>query len=225
MENNGDVTIDMQGGYSQAAGPGQVEGPLRYLVQHVPLTLPPSATVREALANMNQRQIDILVVVDKASRLPLGIVTLNDLVYAITLDGGDLDEPVVGMMTAAPLSLPADAPAHRATVMMAKRGIRHLLLLEPDGSLFNVISRSDLFGLRGGGADTLAESVTDAMDVASMADAALAIRKRGAELFTGGMSAEGICHWMSALNDLVVMRIIELIEDEFDLPAYPGAGW
>ncbi|MCW8891309.1 MAG: DUF294 nucleotidyltransferase-like domain-containing protein, partial [Sedimenticola sp.] len=221
MDNNSDDTIDMQGGYNQAAGPGQVEGPLRYLVHGKPLTLPPSASVREGLANMNQMQADILVVVDEESRLPLGIVTLNDLVYAITLDGGDLDEPIASMMTAAPLSLPADAPAHRATVLMAKRGVRHLLLLQPDGRLFNVISRNDLFGLRGGGADTLAERVTEAMDVESMALAAQAIRKRGAELFTGGMSAEGICHWMSALNDLVVMRVIELIEDEFDLPAVP----
>lgn len=221
MDNNREETIDMPGGYNQATGPGQVEGPLRYLVHGIPLTLPPSATVREALANMNQMQTDILVVVDEESRLPLGIVTLNDLVYAITLDGGGLDEPVASMMTAAPLSLPADAPAHRATVLMAKRGVRHLLLLEPDGSLFNIISRSDLFGLRGGGADTLAETVTGAMDVERMTRAAEAIRKRGAELFMGGMSAEGICHWMSALNDLVVMRVIELIEDEFDLPAVP----
>jgi CBS domain-containing protein len=221
MDNNRDDTVEMVGGYSQASGPGMVEGPLRYLVHRPPLTLPPYATVREALAMMNQMQSDTLVIVDSEYHLPLGIVTLNDLVYAITLDGGGLDEPIAGMMTAAPLSLPADAPAHRATVLMAKRGIRHVILLEPDGTLYNVISRADLFGLRGGGADALAETVTAALDVESMASAADAIRKRGAELFTGGMSAEGICHWMSALNDLVVMRIIELIEDEFDLPAVP----
>ncbi|WP_245621801.1 DUF294 nucleotidyltransferase-like domain-containing protein [Sedimenticola selenatireducens] len=221
MDNDKEASLGMSGAYSQASGPGFVEGPLRQLAPHPPLTLPPSATVREALAGMNQRQADTLVVVDDQEQLPLGIVTLNDLVYAITLDGGGLDEPVAGMMTAAPLSLPADAPAHRATVLMAKRGIRHIVLLEPGGRLYNVISRADLFGLRGGGADLLAESVTAAMDVGQMAQAASAIRQRGSELFTGGMSAEAICHWMSALNDLVVMRVIELIEDEFDLPAVP----
>ena len=219
MDNNKEEAVDMTGLYSQATGPGLVEGPLRFLVHRPPLTLPPSASVREALASMNQMQVDTLVVVAEEGSLPLGIVTLNDLVYVITLDGGGLDEPIVGMMTAAPLSLPADAPAHRATVLMAKRGVRHIILLESDGRLYNVISRADLFGLRGGGADALAEQVTAAMDVDSMAHAAEAIRKRGTELFTGGMSAEGICHWMSALNDLVVMRVIELIEDEFDLPA------
>lgn len=221
MDNDKETSLGMSGAYSQASGPGFVEGPLRQLAPRPPLTLPPSATVREALAGMNQRQADTLVVVDEQEQLPLGIVTLNDLVYAITLDGGGLDEPVAGMMTAAPLCLPADAPAHRATVLMAKRGIRHIVLLEPGGRLYNVISRADLFGLRGGGADLLAESVTAATDVGQMAQAAAAIRQRGSELFTGGMSAETICHWMSALNDLVVMRVIELIEDEFDLPAVP----
>lgn len=220
-DNDKPANLDMGGTYSQASGPGYIEGALRYLVPHPPLALPPSTTVREALAAMNQRQADTLVVVDEAEHLPLGIVTLNDLVYAITLDGGGLDEPVAGMMTAAPLSLPADAPAHRATVLMAKRGVRHIVLLEPDGRLCNVLSRADLFGLRGGGADLLAESVTAATDVGQMAQAATAIRQRGSELFNGGMSAEAICHWMSALNDLVAMRVIELIEDEFDLPAVP----
>lgn len=221
MASDREAKLEMSGAYSQASGPGLVEGSLRQAAQRPPLTLPPSATVREALAGMNQQQADTLVVVDEQEQLPLGIVTLNDLVYAITLDGGGLDEPVAGMMTAAPLSLPADAPAHRATVLMAKRGVRHIVLLEPGGRLCNVISRADLFGLRGGGADLLAESVTAAMDVGQMAQAADAIRQRGAELFTGGMSAEAICHWMSALNDLVVMRVIELIEDEFDLPPVP----
>jgi len=35
------------------------------------------------------------------------------------------------------------------------------------------------------------------------------------------MGVAVLSEWMSALNDLVVMRVIELIEDEFDLPPVP----
>jgi len=35
------------------------------------------------------------------------------------------------------------------------------------------------------------------------------------------MGVEVLSEWMSSLNDLVVMRVIELIEDEFDLPPVP----
>lgn len=200
---------------------GTSEGPLRSLPQRPPLKTPPSTSVRDAMLRMNQVGADHIVVVDEPSDLPLGIVTLSDLVHAIAFESGDLEQPVAVLMTGAPFTLPADAPTHRATVLMSKRNLRHVLLVEPDGHLCNVVSRAELFGMRGGGADALAEMVTTAVDVEAMANAADAIRKRGAELFAAGMGADGVCQWMSALNDIIVMRIIELIEDEFDLPAVP----
>ncbi len=200
---------------------GSLDGPLRTLVRRLPLIVDPSASVYETLALMDRERGDAVVVADEATQLPLGIVTLSDVVHRIALGGVGADEPVVGVMTGAPLTLPADAPAHRATVLMTKRYLRHLVLVEPDGRLCNVLSQADLFGLRGGGADVLAETVADAKEVGAMVKAADAIRRRGAELFAAGMGVEALGYWMSALNDLVGMRIIELIEDEFDLPPVP----
>jgi CBS domain-containing protein len=197
------------------------EGPLRSLPKGPPLTAPPSTSVRNAMLRMNQTGADNIVVVDEPSNRPLGIVTLSNLVHAIAFEGGDLEQPVAGLMTAAPLTLPADAPTHRATVLMTKRNTRHVILVEPDGCLCNVVSRANLFGLRGGDAEALAEAITGASDVAALAKVAAAINQRGAELFAAGMGAEKVCQWISALNDITSMRIIELIEDEFDLPAVP----
>ena len=197
------------------------EGPLRSLPKGPPLTTPPSTSVRTAMLRMNETGGDNIVVVDEPSNRPLGIVTLSNLVHAVAFDGGDLEQPVAGLMTAAPFTLPADAPTHRATVLMTKRNVRHVILVEPDGRLCNVVSRADLFGLRGVDAEALAESVTGASDVADLARTAAAINRRGIELFAAGMGAEQVCQWISALNDICSMRIIELIEDEFDLPAVP----
>jgi len=197
------------------------EGPLRYLPKGPPLTAPPSTSVRNAMLRMNQTGADNIVVVDEPSNRPLGIVTLSNLVHGIAFEGGDLEQPVAGVMTAAPFTLPADAPTHRATVLMTKRNVRHVILVEPDGHLCNVVSRADLFGLRGADAEALAESVTMAMDVAALAKVAAAIKQRGARLFAAGMGAEHVCQWISALNDITSMRVIELIEDDFDLPAVP----
>ena len=200
---------------------GSSEGAMRLLPRRPAIKVDPSTSVRNAMLQMNQLGGDSVVVVDRDSRLPLGILTQNDLIHAIAFRSEDLEQPVAALMTAAPFTLPADAPAHRATVLMAQRNVSHLLLLEADGTLCNVVSRNELFGLRGGGAEALAERVTAAADVETMSRAAQAIRSRGAELFRAGMSAETLCQWMAALNDLVVMRIIELIEDEFDLPPVP----
>ncbi len=206
---------------SPYASYGLGDGPLHTLPRRPALIVSPGTSVRETLGLIDRSQCDAAVVADEQSGLPLGLITLSDVVLRISMDQGDLDEPVVAVMTAAPPTLPADAPSHRATVLMTKRYAHHVVLVDRDGRVNNLLSQADLFGLRGGGAETLAESVAQAADVRTMIKAADAIRKRGSELFHAGMGAEAICHWMSALNDLVCIRVIELIEDELDLPAIP----
>lgn len=207
--------------YTPYSDSGPADVPLRSLARRPPLVVPPSATVRETLFVMNQNHGDAVVIIDESSNLPLGLVTLRDLVHFITFEQGPLDGEIAGYMIGAPLTLPADAPTHRAKVMMNKQGLRHVVLVAADYTLVNVVSQEDLFGLKSGGADVLVEAVASARDVEAMMKAADMVRRRGAELYRSGMGVDALCQWMSGLNDLVAMRIIELIEDEFDLPPVP----
>jgi CBS domain-containing protein len=200
---------------------GPVDVPLRSLVRRLPLVVSPATTLRETLYLMNQFRGDAVVVTDEPSGLPLGIVTLNDMLHVITFEGGGLDEPVAGFMVGAPTTLPADASAHRAKVLMTNKNLRHLVLVEQDGRLCNLVSQSDLFGLPTSGAEALVDGIAAAKDLDAMVRAADAIRRRGRELFSAGMGVNALCQWMSGLNDLVGIRVIELIEDEFDLPPVP----
>ncbi len=197
--------------------------PLRALVHRPPLTVKPGESVRNTLLLMNQRGGDGAVVTDDGGGggLPLGLVTLRDLVRAISFESYDLDQPVVSVMTGAPLTVPANAPVHRARVLMAKKNAHHLVLTEANGSLCNLLTQGDLFGLQTGSLNELVERIADARDMQAMALAADAVRRRGAGLFQSGMSVERLTEWISGLNDLIGMRIIELIEDEFDLPPVP----
>jgi CBS domain-containing protein len=199
----------------------QDQAPLRALAHRQPLVVPPAATLREALYRISQGPEDAAVIADPASGLPLGLITLREMLHVISFEGGDLDDPVAAHMIGAPLTMAADAPSHRAKVMMAKKGARHLLLTEGDGRLFGLVSQADLLGLRAGGADALVESIAAARDLDTMTAAADRVRRHGAELFHSGMGVEALCQWMSGLNDLIAMRVIEIMEDEFDLPAVP----
>ena len=198
---------------------GSDYAPLRTLAHRDPAVVPPSASLRETLFLMNQGHGDAVVVADEETRLPLGLVTLRDVLQVITFEGGELNEPVAAYMVGAPPTIAADAPAHRAKVLMAKKNIHHVVLVEPDGSLSGLLSHSDLLGLRTGEAEELRGVVAAARDMSAMAIAADRVRRTGAQLFASGMGVEALCQWMSGLNDLIAMRIIELIEDEFDLPA------
>ncbi len=104
---------------------------------------------------------------------------------------------------------------------MAKKGAKHLVLTESNGRLFGLVSQADLLGLQAGGAEALIATIGAARDLDAMTLAADQVRRRGAELFHAGMGVEALCQWMSGLNDLIALRVIEIMEDEFDLPAVP----
>jgi CBS domain-containing protein len=203
----------------QGGGPDQA--PLRSLARRHLLAVPPETTLRETLYLISQGQEDAAVVADQASGLPLGLITLREMLHVISFEGGGLDDPVAVHMIGAPLTIAADAPAHRAKVLMAKKGTRHVLLTEPDGRLFGLVGQADLLGLKSGEAEPLVEAIAAARDLDAMVIAADRVRRRGAELFRSGMGVEALCQWMSGLNDLIAMRVIEIMEDEFDLPGVP----
>ncbi|MDJ0738411.1 MAG: DUF294 nucleotidyltransferase-like domain-containing protein [Gammaproteobacteria bacterium] len=196
---------------------GTSQSKLRSLVRDVPLVVRPDATLRDTLFSLSQTKVQAAVVAEAGSP-PLGIVTLADLVEAIALRKGSLDDPTFVFMTAAPVCLPADATLHRARVTMTRARLGHVVLVEPDGSFVNLLSQNDLPGFREGGADELVERIGIADNVDSMARAAIAVRERAASLFANGMGAESLCQWLSGLNDLITIRVIELVADEFDLP-------
>jgi len=194
---------------------------LRALARRQALVVSPDTSLRELLYRISQGHEDAAIIADADNALPLGLVTLRNLLHVISFEHAGLDEPVAAHMIGAPLTLPADASVHRAKVLMAKRGVRHLLLTEPSGQLFGLVDHADLLGLRGDGADGLIETIAAARDIDAMVQAADQVRRRGAELFHGGMAVEALGQWMSGLNDLIGMRVCELIENEFDLPAVP----
>jgi len=212
-ESYDNMVMEQTGGADQAL--------LRTLARRRPPVVPPGATLRDTLYQISQRQEDAAVIADEASGLPLGLVTLREMLHVISFEGGGLDDPVAAHMIGAPLTIAADSPAHRAKVLMTKRGAKHLLLVENDGRLFGLVGQADLLGLRAGGAEALIESIGTARDLAAMTLAADQVRRRGAELFRSGMGVEALCQWISGLQDLIAMRVIEIMEDEFDLPAVP----
>lgn len=199
------------------AGPRYGEPALRELVRRDLVAIQPDWTIRDTLFTLNQAGVQAGVVADRPGAA-LGVVTLHDLVEAITLKKASLGDPCFTYMTAAPATLPVDASVHRARVTLTRGRLSHLLLLEADGQLYNLLLPEDLPGFREGGAEELVERINLADNVDSMADAARAVRERGHELFANGMGVEALCKWMSGLNDLIGIRVIELVADEFDLP-------
>lgn len=115
------------------------------LNQH-PLTLPPTATAREACRQMRERQVGSVLVTDNDGTL-LGIFTGRDAVARIVAQGLDADTTQLeAVMTPSPATLNGDKTAIDALRMMWQGGYRHLPVVL-SGRVAGVVSRGDFNGL------------------------------------------------------------------------------
>ncbi len=194
---------------------------LRSLVRGEALAVAPAASVRDTLLLLDQRQADAVVVVDQRSRMPLGILTLHDVVRRIALETCDLQAPVASVMTSGLITVPADGTAHQASVVMVRRGVHHLVLTESDGSYFHLVSQADLHSLPGARQGDLVQAILSARDVATLVALARDVREFVARLVAERAGAETLCQRISALNDLLTMQVIEVLGGQFELPYVP----
>ena len=114
--------------------------PIRLLEPRRPVSLPPDATVRDAIRLMREHRIGCVLIVGN-ERLD-GIITERDLL--LKLDDAALDRPVRELMTPGPEVLTLDDPIVYALNKMAVGGFRHVPLVDPEGRAVGIVSVKDL---------------------------------------------------------------------------------
>lgn len=192
--------------------------PLSAVIRRAPVTVGLETPVRQALSEMDRAGVRAVVVTDPARQVPLGMFTLRDLVRRVTLPGGDLAQPIAMVMTSGLITLEPQASAHQAALVMARNGVRHIVVVDAGGRLAGLVSQEELFGLQRVGVRDIGGDIQAAPDVAALRRAALAIRGLAEDLMAQGVGAETLTHHLSTLNDLLTIRVIDLTADTFDLP-------
>lgn len=199
---------------------GERGGGLTALLRRAPVHVLPEASIRDALKRMDAERVGAVVIADQALR-PLGVMTLRDMIERVVLPSSDLDVPVVGVMTGGVVALPGDASPHLARLMLARHGLRHLVVTDGAGRLVGVLSRSDLYASRFAGSDDLVEAIQSARGVDSLAQAAARVREAATAMVELGEGSGAVGEWIAMLNDLVVQAAIDLAEAEIDIPLVP----
>ncbi len=191
--------------------------PLSAIIRREPITVPLEATVRETLETMERMRISSIVVADP-QRVPLGIFTLQDLLRRVTLAQGDLQQPIACVMTSGLITSRPQATAHQAALAMARHGVRHVVVVDEAGRMIGIVSQSDLFALQRVGVKEVSGEIQAARDVEGLRHAALNTRRLADDLMAQGIGAETLTQFISTLNDLLTVRVIELTLDELELP-------
>jgi CBS domain-containing protein len=108
--------------------------------------------------------------------------------------------------------------AYQAALIMGRRGLRHLLVVDDAGSLLGIVSQNDLFTLQRTGLNDVTGNIRGAKDLAALQACSKDIRHMADTMLGQGVAADQLTHLISTLNDLLTLRIVELTHDEFDLP-------
>ncbi|MEN6629516.1 MAG: DUF294 nucleotidyltransferase-like domain-containing protein [Sulfuricella sp.] len=199
----------IQAQYSQSSSDQQsLSSPLSSIIRREPVTCAPDAPVRSVLTTMHSLGIGSMVVVEGEKR-PVGIFTLHDVLDRVALAQLDLDQPISAVMSSTLTTLPPQAFAYEAALEMAKHGFRHVLVTEA-GKLVGIISEKDLFTLQRVGLHQVSLAIRSATGIDALKQAAHDIGQLAHNMMAQGVAAEQLTQFISTLNDLLTVRVIEL---------------
>ncbi len=201
---------ELQLQFAQKASEQQtLNSPLAGIGSRSPVTVLPETPLRSALETMSQAGIGSLVVADADGR-PVGVFTRSDLLDRVVLAELPLATPIGEAMSKTPFKLDEHATAYDAMFAMATHGIRHVLVTDAEGRLTGVVSERDLFSLQRVGLRQIRQAIDGAADVAALQQAAAEIRQLAFNMLAQGVGAEQLTQFISALNDALTRRVIQL---------------
>jgi CBS domain-containing protein len=116
---------------------------IRRLSPRKPITLPPSATLQDAIELMQAKRIGAVVVVE--DNQPVGIFTERDVLFKVLKAAPDFQQtPLKDFMTPNPVSLFIEDKIAFALNRMTVGGFRHIPIVDHDGVLSGIISVKDI---------------------------------------------------------------------------------
>ena len=111
-----------------------------------PVTLPPSATVKEACRYMRERRVGAVLVTEADNRL-LGIFTGRDAVHRVLAEGKSAARTKLAeVMTPDPDTMPPGKTVFEALRLMEDGRYRHVPVVD-GGRVVGIVSRFDFSGI------------------------------------------------------------------------------
>lgn len=194
---------------SQSLAEQSLEARLGTLPRRAPASLPPSAPLVQALSLMHERRIGSVLVADTEGAA-LGILTRHDVLGRVTLPQLPLSTPIRDVMTTPLFTLTTQQTAQDAALLMSRRGIRHVPVME-NGRAVSIVSERDLFALQRLSLKHVSTAIRAAGDLEALRAQAGAIRRFARNLMGQGVHARQLTELISHLNDLLAAQLVHLV--------------
>lgn len=185
-----------------------------------PMLVPQNTTIQQVAQQMNQNSSRTALVVNTEQHLA-GIVTDADF-RSIVAHGLDIQQPVTEIMTSEPLTLAPNNQASEALLLMARRNIRHVPVIE-QGKIVGVISATDLLRGQTHSAIYLVADIFCAQSVARLSELSKSLPKVLVGLVKKSLPAYDIGHAITSIGQAIVRRLIAMAEEQFGKAPIPYA--
>ncbi|MGH7314345.1 MAG: DUF294 nucleotidyltransferase-like domain-containing protein, partial [Candidatus Rokuibacteriota bacterium] len=174
------------------------------------MTCSPDQTIAEASRLMAEHGVGSVIVVGP-SAAPVGIVTDRDLRTRALAAGRAASDPVTAIMSTPVLSISPEAFVFEALLEMTRRDIHHLAVIEA-GRLLGVVSSHDLLLLQAAAPLALTRGIQAAGTLDALGEVMPTLTEATGRLFEQGLSGYQMGRIVSELNDLVIRRVLALVE-------------
>ena len=194
--------------FAADATSAHLASPLRGLIRGAPASCTPSEPLAVVLQRMERDSLDLLAVVDDGGK-PLGTFSLAELLKAHNAGCADPATPVGQLMSTDHIVLQAEALGFEAALLMAERGLSHVLVMDA-GRLAAVVAERALFALQSVGISQLAVQIRHARNEADLISCSGDIHQLAHNMLGQGIAAHQLTRIVSTLNDRLTERVIEL---------------
>jgi len=187
----------------------------------LPLLVGKSDSIQHVAHQMTQMNAQTAMVVEDAGDL-CGIVTDVDFRKRVVAEGLSVGRPIADIMTLNPLTLAPSDQASEALLLMARRNIRHIPVVE-NRDVVGMVSATDLLRSQSYNAIYLVGDISAAKDAERLQELSKSLPKVLVSLVRNSLPAYDIGHAVTSIGQAIVRRLLVLAEEKFGKPPVPYA--
>jgi CBS domain-containing protein len=128
--------------------PDHINAKVRDFMEAPPIVVSEATTIDEAAATMWERRIGSVIVVDKEEKMA-GIITASDIIFAVTKSLIGHQVPVSSIMSKTSIVATPNESVLTAIERMMNENVRHLPVVEKNGTPVGIISTRDTMSISG----------------------------------------------------------------------------
>lgn len=194
-----------------------LETPLADLLRRAAFGVSPDTSLQAALAQMHERRIGSVLVLDEDTGQAQGILTRHDILGRVTLAQKTLSTPIAEVMSAPVVTLLKTQTAQDAALAMSRHGIRHVPVTDAQGRVVGILSERDLFALQRLSIKQVSTAIRAAPDVGTLRVVAQDIRHFARNLLGQGVGARQLTELISHLNDVFTERLVYVLAEQLGM--------